>query len=598
MTIFCTNCGHSNEKENKICVECGQPLVVQNAAPAKNKTPMPLKTKVVGAIIVLFLAGLGGVYSWGTKTASPETTVSKFFEALEKKDATMLAQQMALSNGEPVETKQASAFMKLYSAITPSELEQVAAVGESGKLFGIFTTHKIIFPEQTAFFEFPHEGLKLRLNGEKVETVYEESGIYRFSGLVPGNYEAEFIYDGDYTEFTHPFDLTLSLGNASEETAIYEELPAESVVLNFDVFNEANFKEYKVRIGDKEFPIDATGKTERIGPLPLDGTYTAQGERTFSWGTQISEPMKITEDFQTLEISKLPKKEEDKLIEQLMLFAEQYTQALATRDVSVLKTVSADQQKVFEKQFTEMKNNNTYFKGSFQEMNVDMPSIALSTSGEAVEVFAEMEYSGAYYGKGEMVSMDTIAQAANVSFIYDTDVKKWMVNDYETDLWSWSFDPTKTIKGSKKVYEIAGSAGKQQQVQATEPVEIAEETSGISNTAVEAFFSQYNDNSVAAINTGNFGLVSSMITLEGPRFQEQSDFIDSLYVKGITEEHLGTSLEKVEVVDDHFIQVTTIEKFIIHGTEKSSEKKYRTVTLVEVIDQNFYVHKLISTKEI
>ena len=595
MTIFCTNCGHSNEKGNKICVECGQPLVVANAAPAPAKKPMALKTKVLAAVVVLLLAGLGGLYSWGTKTASAETAVSKFFEALEKKDANMLAEHMALSNGEQVDAKQAAAFMESYPNLTPSDLEQVATISQSGKVLGVFNAFKVVLPEQTAVFEFPHEGLELHLDGEKVASVEEEEGVYRFSGLVPGSYEAKFVYKGEYTEFTHPFELAVEMNTGFEETVIQEELPAESVVLDFDVFNEANYKNYKVIVGEKEFAVDATGATEPIGPLPLDGSLSAQGEIEFPWGNQVSEPLKIDSDYQTLEISTLSKDQEGKLVEQLTLFGEQYTQALGTRDASVLKTATADQRKVFDEEFKMMKESNLYFKGSLTEINLEEPSIVLDTNGDSVSLLAQLVMKGANYAKGDTVVLDRINLEAEISFVYDEDAGKWLVDEYVSN-WFSSIEPTRTIKGSGKVYEVSGTAGKAEKAEA--PAEVAEENFGISDSEIDSFFNQYNDNSVAAINLGDFGMVSSMVTLDGPRFQEQSKFVDNTYAKGITEEHLGTSFEDVKVVDDGYLQVTTIEKFIIHGTEKSSEKSYRTVTTIYVDGTDLYVHELISTKEI
>ena len=593
MTIFCTSCGHPNEKGNKICVECGKPLAVR--ASAETKKPMALKTKVLTAVIVLLLAGLGGLYSWGTKTASAETAVSKFFEALEKKDANLLAEHMALSNGKQVESKQAAAFMESYPNLTPYDLEQVATISQSGKVLGVFNAFKIVLPEQTASFEFPHEGLELHLDGKKVDSVEEEDGIYRFTGLVPGSYDAKFVYDGEYTEFTHSFELAIEMNTGSDETVIYEELPAESVVLDFGVFNETNYKNYKIIVGEKEFAVDATGATEPIGPLPLDGSLTAQGEIEFPWGKQVSEPLKIDSDYQTLEISKLSKDQESKLVEQLTLFGEQYTQALGTRDASVLKTATANQRKVFEEEFKMMKESNLYFIGSLTEIKLEEPSIVLNGNGESVSMLAELVVNGANYAKGDTVILDRINLEAEISFVYDADAGKWLVDEYVSN-WFSSIEPTRTIKGSGKVYEVAGTAGKAEKAEA--PAEVTEENFGISDSEIDYFFNAYNDSSVAAINSGDFGMVSSMVTLDGPRFDQQSKFVNDTYAKGITEEHLGTSVEKVEVVEDGYLQVTTIEKFIIHGTEKSSEKDYRTVTIIYVDGTDLYAHKLISTKEI
>lgn len=154
-------------------------------------------------------------------------------------------------------------------------------------------------------------------------------------------------------------------------------------------------------------------------------------------------------------------------------------------------------------------------------------------------------------------------------------------------------EPTRIIEGSKKVFETKKSPEVEKEVKGDGSSYL-----GLGVYDIEQFFSEYNSLSVSAINTGDFSVVSYMVKADGPRYKEQSDFIESLYAKGVTEEHLGTTVEKVKVVNDHLLQVTTIEKFVIHGTEKSSEKKYRTVTLMYVNDGNWYMQELISTNEI
>lgn len=124
------------------------------------------------------------------------------------------------------------------------------------------------------------------------------------------------------------------------------------------------------------------------------------------------------------------------------------------------------------------------------------------------------------------------------------------------------------------------------------------ESTRTSNKDVQAFFSEYNSLSVLAINEGDFNIVSTLVNPDGPRRKEQSDFVDYLFGKGITEDHIETQVEHIEEINESLWNVTTIESFVIHGTKASSEKKYRTVTTITKVNGNWLVHELISTTEL
>jgi hypothetical protein len=117
-------------------------------------------------------------------------------------------------------------------------------------------------------------------------------------------------------------------------------------------------------------------------------------------------------------------------------------------------------------------------------------------------------------------------------------------------------------------------------------VEIASAAGEISSedkSYIENFFYNYNTASADAINTGNFYYVEPFINYDGQFYDEQLNFVNDVYSKGIGEEHLSTELESVEIVNDEIWRVTTIEKFIINGTQRSSEKTFRTITNLKLI---------------
>lgn len=607
MKKFCTNCGHENEQENRVCVECGQLFSSENQPaeqparvekPRKEKKPLSLKAKILGAVSILLLASLAGAYSWGTKTASADTAVSTFFEALQDEDADELVKQVRLSNGKSMSLIQAQAFIDNYRDITPSELEAVASVEQNGKVMGIFNAHRVIIPVQKLSFYFPHEGLRLSLNGELVEDSKHSDDEYVFSGITPGMHEAEFLYEGEFAEFTYPFDLAVGLNQASSNAeAIYEELPVSSVVFGLDTYIEDAPDANKVVIGDKEIPVNEMGETDEVGPLLLDGSVTAQAQVEFPWGKQLSEPVEITSEYETIGFSGLDEQQQTALAERLTVFAEEYVEAFAMRDSKVFTTVAKDQLGIFKENIEWWESSGDFFMGSLTQVGVDEESITILEDGETVAASAEILIDGDYYYGSETPEAEEITKEVSLNFIYNKDEGQWMVSSYNEDIFMFDVEPTATFEGSGKQHKLKSSS----KVVAEEPEEQEQSAAGgfaENDETVEWFMSDYNDASVAAINSGDYSIVSQFVLGDSPRASEQSKFIDSLYEKGITEEHLDTKLESVKSLGGNFYEVTTIETFIIHGTEKSSEKTYRTVTKIVDEAEALYVYELISTTEI
>ncbi|TWT27738.1 hypothetical protein [Planomicrobium sp. CPCC 101110] len=597
MEKFCTNCGHSNNSTNQICVECGTSLTKepkQASAPQGPKKPLPFKTKLLAGIAIVLLASIIGLYTWGTQTASAETAVSKFFEALQEKDAATLSKYAVLSTGEELTEKEASAFIDLYQNITPIELEEMATVEKNGKFAGIFDAHKVILTPQQVSFYFPYDGLNLNLNGESVEAMQNADGEYVFSGIAPGNYEAEFAFDDGETVFAHLFDLTVEYQeDTSYVTTIEEDLPIGSTVFQVTVAEYSPSYTTKIVIGEKEYPVDESGSTEDIGPFLLDGSMNVQAKVEFPWGAVTSDAVPIDGEYINIDIAKLDKKTEGKLIDQFAAFLEEDIKAAGTRDASVYTSLTPGKLKEVTDTLDSWKENEYFFKGSLTKINFDGESVQLLSDG--VSVTGEVVIEGAYYYQSEKPVVETEKYPLYAKFIYDSEKKKWLVEDFDQDNYydgDFTVEPLQTVEGSKKVYEVKGSTDA---VKETSSESVSSDDQAME---IEDFMNQYNSLSVMAMNSGDFSHVSYLISEDGPKYQESADYVDYVYSKGITEEHLGTSLEKVEKIDANQVKVTTIDRFIIHKEGDSSEKEYRSVTILISDGDGWLVKELVSTKEI
>ena len=69
--------------------------------------------------------------------------------------------------------------------------------------------------------------------------------------------------------------------------------------------------------------------------------------------------------------------------------------------------------------------------------------------------------------------------------------------------------------------------------------------------------------SVNAINTRDFSYVEGLMTNDGPRKKEAKDYINHLESKGITQQFINVTVEKVEVMNTNTWKVTTTDEFII-----------------------------------
>ncbi|WP_033541973.1 TcaA 3rd/4th domain-containing protein [Planococcus sp. CAU13] len=625
MSKFCTNCGHSNDDANRICIECGKPLQQEESRAIREEAEIPrnnavrnklsFKSKLVAAIAIILIASFSIFYSWGTKTASADSTISKFFEALQEENAEALSKFVVIPNGKNISISEARAFIDLYKNISPQELEGIATIEKNGKVAGVFDAHKIVLTPQHAYFPFAYDGLILKLNGEEVLKNTDAEGEYMFSGIIPGKYEAELVFDNGELTYEHSFELTVYYQyDPTETTRIDEELPLGTVVFNVDTVGQAVESETKIIVGEEEFPVNSNGQTEELGPFLLDGSMTALAQTSFPWGKATSEEVPIDNYYADIEISQLDEEITEEVLERFVAFMEEDLQAKATRDASVYTFLTPGLVKSYRDEFEKLEGWQSYFKGSLLQVNLDGESVIFWEEGIGID--AEIIYEGAnYYGDDEP-ELSKMRTHATVKFAYDVHSEEWIVKAYWTSDSSsrpFTLEPIRTIEGTKKMYQYKKSVSSvEEESDERDAEEEKTEASGSEdsdekgkeNTAaalqsgIESFMNNYNTLSSNATLTGDASGVTPLITQSGPKRKESIDYIASVFSRGISTEHLGTTVDKVEAIDENRVKVTTAERFIINGTEKSSEKTYVTVNILVKNGDSWLVDELVSTKEI
>jgi hypothetical protein len=84
--MFCPNCGHKIEGDEKFCTQCGIPLGGAAEVKKPSSSSLPKILGIVSAVVVVviiiavLMGGIGG-------TSAPEQTIRAFYRAAERLDA-------------------------------------------------------------------------------------------------------------------------------------------------------------------------------------------------------------------------------------------------------------------------------------------------------------------------------------------------------------------------------------------------------------------------------------------------------------------------------------------------------------------------------
>ncbi|MBS4204845.1 TcaA NTF2-like domain-containing protein [Lederbergia citrea] len=562
---------------------------------------MTKKQKIITCIAAAVILVFTSFYIWGNSYVSADNTTKRFYEAISKKDSNAL-QKLALTNhGKFITKAEAKALLALAEednnymndqllSITSTQLSSddgLFHVIENGKWLGLFKRHSVLLKSQYAKLRIPYEGVKSTFNGEKFPVKESKDHWIVYGPMAPGVYELESSYKGEFTEVSSKEKIVLA-DEFGEWTTRDVELEASYVTLEINNRTNAPIDSAYVELNGKKVKFDEFLKIEQLGPFKLDGSASVFAVLETPWGKIESEKVDLTNSHHQLDPDVTNKELIASLSDTILLFGEEFVQATAALDVSIFSSLTKEYMKELESDYG---NNDAVFTGQLDSIEINFDSLNFDMDSNEIYAFvpAKFFFQYAFHELGEKADLEKVESVLDLELRYEPKEKKWLVNSSD-ESYSWydDFTATKTIAGSKQLHGPSKAViAASQQIKDNESAE-----------EIAEFIYSYNEESVRAINYRDFSIVSGMINPNGPRYKEQSDYLDYIESKEITEEFLSTSVESSKKIDNNTWEVVTVETFLIIKPDSSREAKFRTRNLVKNIEGEWKLHELLETKEI
>ena len=580
MKVFCQECGHPLNGEDVVCIECGTKVIQTRKA---SKSPMTKKQKtyfsIIGAIIVLLI----GFSVWSNAYFSKESTSKRFIEAVGQKDVKALSNLIVHEDGSEIIPIEAEALVKLVDREGKRSIEDFFSIQPHGKILGVFQQHKVEMINQYAYFEGPLAPLTFQFNKETMKE--EDRGDYfvLFGPLSPGIYDVETKFENEFGTGLTTSEIYLS-SYEGEHSWITVDLPISEVMFDIGNYSAPAMKKVSVIVNEVEIPVVADGKTEAIGPILLDGSQTAKIIVEYPWGEITSEDMVIESEHQYITAEVLTKEQEIEVANLLLQFGEELAKAKATNSIEVFTTITDTNKEIIQNQMLDYYiNNDIYYSGEIEQMSMDADVVQLLEDRPALNVNAELLYKEANYSITNTPEFGSKIYTFEFELMYDEQQKKWFINSEGN--WGNVENPTHVLKGSGVVHSPNSESLK------IAKVDVVKEE-------LKRFMESYLYASVDAINYHSIAYVENYMTKDGTALKESEDYIAYLEEKGITEEVLSTSVEKVEEIDTDIWQVTYTAEYRIFYPDKELVKKFHTVCIVKKVDGQWLAHELVSTEEV
>ncbi|WP_080873050.1 TcaA NTF2-like domain-containing protein [Oceanobacillus timonensis] len=603
---FCKHCGTkvnkdvSQKKESFSAAQTGSgenstESGQQTRQVKKDKKPMSKKQKIMTAIIgLLVLCGIGlGV--WGNTYYSAEKTAERFASAIAEGD-TAAIQKMVTVDGKEISDTEAEAVAATKETEGVAEISEkdpelifdalpVFGVEESdNKAFLVFTQHHIGAEPQNVTVLSNVEGVTTTFNGEEFTEVNASSEHIEYGPLAPGIYEAASSFETDYGAAEK--NRNVSLMNINGDNSYDSELEVGEVTF-YEMF-DSDFPYNSMELMINEEPLETNTDSDYVtaGPLLLDGSMELTGVLNTDWGEVQIEPIAITDKEHDVSINSLFTDEaEEAITGDITGFSEDYVEAKAKLDASVIENVSDELGDDLEDELFSMFDNNG-FSGRLDEIGVafsDAEYVADDSSDNpAFEIPVQLNMTGSYDPDSEY---EETSEETTFTVQYQTDNQEWVIQDFREEI----------FPGNSEYAFLEASGEEYEGVQAEETMEdtdstVSDEEDDSSDVGdeeiIEWTVESYVYSLADAVNTANYNVLSSIILPDSNLESMQRDLVDRLSDDGLEQEVVDVSVDSIEEVDSETWEVTTSETIeLIYESGNTETEDYQwTYTVVSTDD--------------
>ncbi|MCG3420728.1 zinc ribbon domain-containing protein [Oceanobacillus jordanicus] len=459
----CNHCGAAlKSNTSKFCPECGADLTEQKVK-AKRRSK-----KILFIIVpVLVLVAVLSVFFFIAKGKfTPENTVASFEEAVEQEDAGMLVDLLTPAHDSLEITEENTALFITYLKDHPTAYEELLSrlhnqvefikstpeksngtaylddmygtvnIRQDGKEWLLFDGYQLQVVPAFIKLNTANKDVELLINGEVAGTSTEEDFTDTYGPFMPGSYEAMANFKNDYSQVEEKVEIELFTMRQDTVEESFK-LPISEISV------ESLLDGYTLALNGEKTDIEIQEGEQTVGTFPTDGSVSYSFHKDFPWGEVSSEEEPLESNYVGLDtVNALTPEMETNIMEQLNTTIAEYHQALAEKDVSIMKTGVTNKMKdtLKERQANTAKKYPKY-QGKLIRAEYDLSNISNPVFDEELDAYTiTMRAHYIFYEPVENLGWlladwekDEYTRSRELELVYDEDAEQWKLDTYENE---------------------------------------------------------------------------------------------------------------------------------------------------------------------
>jgi len=484
---FCTKCGEKIEEGNKFCMKCGQ-SVSKQVEPPENTPPKPevisevinqpsgglaiklpnlklnktQKTMVIAVAIVFVLIIV--FYKVGESFTSRDKVVSKFNQAIATNNSSKLAKYIVSSNPKlKVDAKSMDALLK-YIDKTPSygneiiksinnqsremalspilnakstdiNSDELFTLEKQGKTWLFYD--KYVFDLKPVYINLytNYKDTQIFLDDKLVCTANQDDYVKEIGPYTPGLYKMRATLKGEYIslEQSVEMDLIKDIDLSDANQRIKEQ---ELYLDGYEVTVDSNYEDAKLFANGKDTGL-LVKDAKNFGPVSKDSSVKLHAQMDFPWGTVKSGEVPVDGSSGIyLEMNAVNDSLKTSVMETVNSACKERVEAFKSRAITKVTSSSGNALGKITTSVESLIDNKTSYTGTLTKNIFDLDSFQTYQMDNRyyAQVSASETSNCSYYDEGGPVPETVIIETAmKYILIYDESLKKWLVDDMNTD---------------------------------------------------------------------------------------------------------------------------------------------------------------------